>query len=317
MRILVTGAAGFIGSHLVERLVREGHSVVGLDCFTDYYDIRIKEINANDIKVAGATFLRKDLAEDDLSEAVRGVDVIFHSAAQPGLSASTPFNLYVRNNIVATEKLLRAAEKESSLKAFINLATSSVYGLHAGGNEMSEPKPASYYGVTKLAAEQLVLARARTSAFPGTSLRIFSVYGERERPEKLYHKLIKALLEGVPFPLHEGSPAHVRSFSYVGDIVDGCVQVLSKVDACIGEIFNLGNDTTHTTAEGIQLIEEIIGKKATFDMKPPRPGDQMDTAADITKARRVLGFAPKTDLREGLVREVEWYKEKIHGTLQS
>ncbi|TSC87113.1 MAG: 3-beta hydroxysteroid dehydrogenase/isomerase [Parcubacteria group bacterium Gr01-1014_8] len=316
MKILVTGAAGFIGSHLAERLVKDGHIVIALDCFTDYYDVRIKEINAGEVQSAGAKFLKLDLAEDDLVGAVSGVEAIFHCAAQPGISSSTPFESYVRNNIVATERLLLAAEKEPSLKVFINFATSSVYGVHANGNETMEPRPASYYGVTKLAAEQLVLARARSRGFPGISLRIFSVYGERERPEKLYHKLTKAILEDTPFPLFDGSREHVRSFTYVGDIVEACTQVLAAYEACIGEIFNVGNDTTHTTDEGINLIEGLVGKKATFEMQPARPGDQHDTAANIAKAHAAFGFAPKTDLREGLKREVDWYRAKIYGKLR-
>jgi nucleoside-diphosphate-sugar epimerase len=315
MRVLVTGSAGFIGSHLAERLLAAGHAVVGVDCFTDYYDTRIKEINVSDAVTGGMTLLRNDLATDDLADAVRGVEAVFHCAAQPGISAQTPFETYLRNNVIATERLLEAVARESSLKVFVNLATSSVYGLHASGNEAVEPKPASFYGVTKLAAEQLVLARARTDGFPGISLRIFSVYGERERPEKLYPKLIRSILEEKPFPLYEGSREHVRSFSYVGDIVEGCMQTLARYQEALGEIINLGNDATHTTGEGIEIIEELIGKKAVFEMHPPRQGDQKDTAAQIEKARRVLGFSPQVDLREGLRREVEWYKAKIHGRI--
>lgn len=308
MRILVTGGAGFIGSHLSERLAREGHSVIALDAFTDYYDVRIKERNAEEVKKAGATLVKKDLAVDDLSDVVKEIDVIFHCAAQPGISAATPFELYERNNIIATERLLKAAEKESSLKAFINFATSSVYGLQANGEESAEPKPASFYGVTKLAAEQLMMARARNSGFPGISLRIFSVYGERERPEKLYPRLITAILKGEPFTLFEGSREHVRSFTYVGDIVEGCVQVLNNYEKCIGEIFNLGNDATHTTGEGIDAVENIVGKKVHINLVPARFGDQKETAARIEKARSTFGFNPTTNLRNGLAREVAWHE---------
>lgn len=315
MKILVTGAAGFIGSHLCERLVHEGHTVVGLDAFTDYYDVRIKEINFQDVVKAGATFFKKNLALDDLSDAVRGCEAVFHCAAQPGISSDTPFDSYLRNNIIATERLLDAVEKDGSVRIFVNLATSSVYGLYANSDESSEPKPASSYGVTKLAAEQLVMARARTRGLPATSLRIFSVFGERERPEKLFHKLINAILEDTPFPLFENSREHVRSFSYIGDVIDGCVLVLNNYPKTIGELYNLGSEATNTTGEGIQIIEELLGKKAQYIMLPPRLGDQKDTAANIAKARATLGFSPRVGLREGLQREVEWYKTKIHGKL--
>lgn len=311
MKILVTGAAGAIGSHIAEALCREGHEVIAVDSFTDYYDRGIKELNAAAVKAAGADFRNVDLATDDLSPIVDGVDVIFHLAAQPGISAVTPFEKYLRNNVIATERLLAAAEKRP-LKGFINFGTSSIYGEYAKGDEKTAPKPTSNYGVTKLAAEQLVLSRHRDSGFPALSLRIFSVYGERERPEKLYHKLTKAILEDAEFPLHENAREMTRSYTYVGDIVDGCMLVLKNLDSCIGEIINLGSDATHTTGKGIDLIEEILGKKARFKIVPPRPGDQKETSADIAKAKRLFGYRPKVPLAEGLEREVKWYVEHIH-----
>lgn len=312
MKILVTGAAGAIGSHVAERLCRERHQVTAIDCFTDYYARPIKDLNADAVKKAGADFHNIDLASDDLSSAVNNAEVIFHLAAQPGLSATTPFEKYLRNNTVATERLLSAAEKSPSLKGFINFGTSSIYGAYANGDEKTEPKPTSNYGVTKLAAEQIVLARHRDHGFPALSLRIFSVYGERERPEKLYHKLTKAILEDTEFPLYENAREMVRSYTYVGDILDGCMLVLNKLDSSIGEIFNIGNNATHTTGEGIDLIQRILGKKARFKIMPPRSGDQQETSADITKAKRLLGYQPKVPLAEGLEREVKWYIENIH-----
>jgi len=315
MNILVTGAAGFIGSHLAEHLVALGHDVRGLDCFTDYYARALKELNAQQLAASGATFLPLDLAVDDLGEAVRDVEVVYHSAAQPGISAATPFETYVRNNITATYRLVEAVRRLSSLRCLVYISTSSVYGAEATGPETAEPQPTSYYGVTKLAAEQLALAHWREGGLPVCSVRLFSVYGPRERPEKLYPRLIRAILEDHAFPLFEGSEEHLRSYTYVADSVEGMVAVIDSLDRCIGEIFNIGIDAAITTAEGIRIVEEIIGKRARIVAKPRRPGDQVRTQADIAKARRVLGYDPTTPPEEGLAREVEWYRRHIHGRI--
>jgi len=317
MNILITGAAGFIGSYLAERLAELGHDVRGLDCFTDYYARPLKELNAKQVQEEGVEFLHLDLAEDDLGPAVQDAEFIYHLAAQPGISATTAFETYVRNNITATYRLLQAARQSPALKGFINISTSSVYGADATGDETTECKPTSYYGVTKLAAEQLVLAYARDQGFPACSLRLFSVYGPRERPEKLYPKLIRCILEDREFPLYEGSEHHMRSYTYVGDIVDGLVAVLDHWDKCIGEIFNIGTDVSITTAEGIRTVEKIIGRPARIARKPKRPGDQLKTHANIEKARRLLGYNPITTAREGLAREVAWYERDIHGKIDS
>lgn len=311
MKILVTGAAGFIGSHLVERLAALGHSVWGLDCLTDYYARSLKELNVQAITRAGAAFLPLDLASDDLSEALDGVDVVFHSAAQPGLSAACSFESYARNNITATYRLLEAASQAPSLRGFANISTSSVYGTYATGSETTEPRPTSYYGVTKLAAEQLALSYQRTRGLPACSLRLFSVYGPRERPEKLYSKLIQAMFEDREFSLYEGSEQHLRSYTYVGDIIDGFVAVLDNLDACAGEILNLGTDRTITTGEGIAIVEEIIGKPARIMTVPKRAGDQLRTEANIDKARALLGYEPATLPREGLAAQVAWYRDAV------
>jgi len=315
MNILVTGAAGFIGSHLAERLVALGHSVRGLDCFTGYYARSLKELNAGQLRQQGIELLPLDLVEDDLREAVQGIEFVVHAAAQPGISATTPFETYVRNNLTATYRLLQAVEQVTSLRGFVYLSTSSVYGAYATGPETSEPKPTSYYGVTKLAAEQLVLAYQRERGLPACSLRLFSVYGPRERPEKLYFRLIKSILEDRPFPLYEGSEHHQRSYTYVADALDGILAVLDRWERCVGEIFNIGSEATITTGEGIRLVEEIIGQPARIAPRPRREGDQLKTQANIDKARQLLGYNPGTTPREGLARQVAWYKEFVWGQI--
>jgi nucleoside-diphosphate-sugar epimerase len=313
MKTLVTGAAGFIGSHLAERLVALGHSVRGIDCLTDYYARSLKELNVQEIRRQGVQFLPLDLAEDDLDSAVRDIDIVYHLAAQPGISATTTFQTYARNNITATFRLLQAVAQSPSLQGFINISTSSVYGTYATGDEASEPKPTSYYGVTKLAAEQLVLSYERTLGLPSCSLRLFSVYGPRERPEKLYFRLIQHILEGRAFPLYEGSESHIRSYTFVGDVIDGLTAPLENLALCIGEIFNIGTDTTITTGEGMKIVQDIIGRPAKIVRKPRRAGDQLHTQANIAKARRILSYNPTTLPREGLKTQVEWYEQHILG----
>ena len=310
-KAVVTGVAGALGSHMAERLVKEGYVVVGIDSHTPYYSIDIKKANQKEVQAVGITCESLDLTKDSLDEVLDGASIIMHFAGQPGISAATPFEDYLNNNFIATERLLEAAEKISSLETFINIATSSVYGSRASGDEASEPKPTSFYGVTKLAAEQLALARAREKNFPALSLRIFSVYGERERPDKFFHKLITSIMKDEEVPLHEGSRDHVRSFSYVGDIIDGCMKALAHAPENVGEIFNLGSNVPHTTGEAIDIIENILGKKARFKAMPPRPGDQKETAANIAKAQRVLGWTPQVSLEKGLAREIEWLQRVV------
>jgi len=311
MKILVTGAAGFIGSHLSEKLLDLGYEVVGIDNFSPYYCVDLKKLNALDLQKRGIQVQKLDLATDDLKEVVSGVEAVFHFAAQPGISSTTPLEDYVKNNITATEKLYQAVKNLPNFKIFVNIATSSIYGKHATDDENTPPKPTSYYGVTKLAAEQLILAYQREEKFPACSIRLFSVYGERERPDKLYPKVIDSILNERPFPFYLGSETHLRSFTYVGDIVDGLVLVLKNYEKCTGEIINLGLNTATKVEDCLKIIEDYLGKKATYDLKPPRSGDQLETKANIEKARAILGYNPTTGPEVGLKREVDWFRDKI------
>ena len=197
------------------------------------------------------------------------------------------------------------------LKLFVNISTSSVYGAKATSTEEEAPRPISNYGVTKLAAEQLVLSQQRLGVIKACSIRLFSVYGPRERPEKLYTKLIKSILEERPFPLYEGSEHHERSFTYVDDIIDGLMRVLELPESCNGELINLGNEAVYTTGEGIAIIESILQKKAQLQIAPKRAGDQLRTSATIDKARDLLNYHPSTTFEDGLRSQVAWYLEKF------
>ncbi len=316
MRILVTGAAGFIASHLCEKLRDLGHEVVGLDNFNDYYSPALKRLNASDLKTKGIEVIEIDLNDNLQTVFQNPYDYIYHLAAQPGISAETPLSDYVTNNIFATQNLLDAVAKYNpNLKSFINIATSSVYGLVANVDENVPAKPISFYGSTKLAAEQLVLGQQRLGKLKACSIRLYSVYGPRERPEKLYTKLIENLYADKAFPLFEGSVKHERSFTYVGDIVDGLVAIIGKEEEVNGEIINLGTDEVHTTQEGINLVEEIMHKKLIVDHKPARKGDQEKTSAVIDKARKLLGYEPKVTFKKGLEQQVQWYLDKFTSSL--
>jgi UDP-glucuronate 4-epimerase len=312
MRILVTGAAGFIASHLCEKLKSLGHDVYGIDNFNDYYDVKLKELNASDLAQQGIVIFRKDL-NDDLGDVfATAYDYVFHLAAQPGISSDTALEEYVDNNIYATQNLLEAILKYNpDVKSFVNIATSSVYGIEATVDETEPAKPVSFYGVTKLAGEQLALGLQRTGKLNTCSIRLYSVYGPRERPEKLYTKLIENLYYDKPFPLFEGSVKHERSFTYVGDIVEGLAAIIGKEAKVNGEIINLGTDEVNTTQEGIHAVEVIMNKQLIIDNKPPRKGDQQRTAAVIDKAKNLLGYEPKTTLKQGLQKQVDWYLEKF------
>lgn len=309
MKILVTGAAGFIGSHTCERLHDLGHDVVGLDNFNDYYSLKLKTLNEKALLEKGIKIIKTDLRADNLAEALpKDINYIFHFAAQPGISASSTFEDYFTNNIIATKNLIDYALECTNLELFVNIGTSSIYGLEATFPETKAPEPASHYGVTKLAAEQLVLQKSREKLFKSCSLRLYSVIGPRERPEKMYTKLIACAYNGEAFPLYEGSATHLRSFTYVGDIVDGIVSVVGNDTKVDGEIINLGTEVEHTTQDGIEAVEQVIGQSIKIDHVKARVGDQLRTKANIDKARKLLNYNPQTTLLEGVKAQVEWYK---------
>ena len=312
MNILVTGVAGFIGSHTAERLSDSGHHVIGVDNFNDYYSLDLKQLNAKSLEDKGVKIINKDLRDADLNSVLpKDISYIFHFAAQPGISASSSFEDYFTNNVIATKNLVDYALQCKELKLFVNIATSSIYGLEATFPESVAVKPASHYGVTKLAAEQLVLQKSRELQMKACSLRLYSVIGPRERPEKMYTKLIACGLNDEAFPLYEGSNKHLRSFTYVGDIVDGVVSVIGNESKVDGEVINLGTEVEHTTQEGIEAVEKVLGRSIKVKIVPKRAGDQSRTKANIDKARRLLNYNPQTTLLESVTHQVNWYKENF------
>ncbi len=310
MNILVTGAAGFIGSHTAERLCDAGHHVIGVDNYNDYYNLGLKELNSRTLANKGITMINKDLRDDDLSSVLpSNVSYIFHFAAQPGISSTSSFEDYFTNNVIGTKNLIDYAMQCEKLKLFVNIGTSSIYGLEATFPETTAVKPASHYGVTKLAAEQLVLQKSREKLMNACSLRLYSVIGPRERPEKMYTKLISCAFQNKSFPLFEGSDKHLRSFTYVDDIVDGVVSVINNEEKVDGEVINLGTEVEHTTQDGIDAVEEVLGKKIDIAIVPKRAGDQSRTKANITKARSLLNYNPQTTLLESVTHQINWYKK--------
>ena len=312
MKILVTGAAGFIGSHCAERFLSLGYDVIGVDNFSDYYDVDLKHMNASAIKNKGGIILNHDLRNDNLQNALpNDINFIFHFAAQPGISTTSTFEDYFTNNIIASKNLIDYALQLPDLKLFTNIATSSIYGLEATYPEDKAPKPASHYGVTKLSAEQLVLQKSREGQMKACSLRLYSVIGPRERPEKMYTKLIACGFNNETFTLYEGSDKHLRSFTYVGDIIDGVVAVVDRIEQVDGEVINLGTEVEHTTQEGISTVEKVLGHSINIEIVPKRAGDQLRTKANINKAKQLLGYNPSTTLLHGVEKQVAWYKENF------
>lgn len=309
MNCLVTGAAGFIGSHLCDRLLADGHSVVGVDCFTSYYPRPVKQQNlASPLGHPRFRFHELDLSADSLGDAVAGVETVFHLAAMPGLVKSwTDVDLYTRHNLTATHRLLEAV-KGRPLKKFVYASTSSVYGKYASGDESLPTRPSSPYGITKLAGEQLVRVYGEEFGVPAVTLRFFSVYGPRQRPEMGYHLFINAVLTGKPITL-TGDGLHVRGNTFITDCVDATVA--AGFGALPGETFNLGGGELITISEVIRKIERLTGRAAIIERHPPRKGDQLATVADVSKLYRHLGWKPTTGLDEGLSQQIGWQKGRL------
>jgi nucleoside-diphosphate-sugar epimerase len=306
MKCLVTGAAGFIGSHLCERLLGAGHTVIGLDAFIPYYPRPLKEANLVACRAHPSfSFHALDLRQDSLAEVLDGVEVVFHLAAMAGLAKSwTDFELYESCNLTATHRLLEATRQVRSLHRFLYASTSSVYGRFSSGDEAMPTRPISPYGVTKLAAENLCRAHAEEHGLPLVVLRYFSVYGPRQRPDMGYAHFIHALLTDSPVTVY-GDGLQVRGNTYVADCVEATV---AAMEAPVGEIYNVGGGEAVSVWDVLHKVEALVGRQAVIRREPARPGDQRYTFADTSRLQRHLGWRPRTGLDEGLAQQVTWHR---------
>jgi UDP-glucose 4-epimerase len=310
MRSLVTGVAGFIGSHLAERLISEGYEVIGVDCFTDYYARSIKEQNLKELlKEPGFTFLEENLLETDLRKILIGVDCIFHQAAQAGVRASwgEEFEIYTSLNVLATQRLLEAC-KDSKIGRFVYASSSSVYGdsEELPLREGSLLKPISPYGVTKLAGEHLCCSYWKNYQIPVISLRYFTVYGPRQRPDMAFHKFIRAILNGEQIEIY-GDGKQTRDFTFISDAVSG--NILAMNSDAEGEVFNIGGGSRVLLNEVLDSIQKIAGKTAEIVYRDVQKGDVRHTLADTSKAKKYLGYNPMIDLETGLAEQWKWLKK--------
>jgi UDP-glucose 4-epimerase len=307
MKTLVTGVAGFIGSHLAEKLLAEGFEVVGVDNFLDNYPRHFKEKNLAGLQDRRKfDFVTADLLRADLKHLLRDVSHIFHLAGQPGVRSSWggEFQRYTENNIMATQLLLEAA-KELSLAKFVYASTSSVYGDtdDLPMREDGGTRPVSPYGATKLAAEHLCHLYWRAFAVPTVALRFFTVYGPRQRPDMFFHIFMRGLLRGEEIPLYDDGE-QTRDFTFCSDIVDGVLAAARYSGQ--GEVFNLGGGSEVSLLHAISLIEKIAGRKANLKRFDRQKGDVRHTSAQLDGARNKLGYAPKVGLEQGLAEQWAW-----------
>ncbi|SHJ89305.1 NAD-dependent epimerase/dehydratase family protein [Tepidibacter formicigenes] len=310
-KALVTGCAGFIGSHLCEKLIKEGFHVIGIDCFTDYYSKSIKKSNLSLlISNPNFIFIEGDLIKISLKEYLKDVEFIFHQAGQPGVRGSwgKEFDVYIDNNIFATQILLEEA-KDYNIKKFVYASSSSVYGNTniLPMKESQLPEPFSPYGVTKLAAEQLCHLYYENYGLPVISLRYFTVFGPRQRPEMAISSFIRSMFNDKELVVY-GDGNQVRDFTYIDDIVSA--NLLAAYSDIKGEVFNVASQNPVKLIDVIYMLEKIIGKKAIINFKESQKGDVKDTYGDISKIKKMLGYNPYFDIEKGLANHVK-YMEKL------
>ena len=302
MKYVVTGAAGFIGSHLTEALLSRGHEVRAVDCFSDYYDPALKEQNA-----AGLDVARLDLADEDLDLA--GVDGVFHLAGQPGMrSFGEVFEDYVTRNLLASRRVFETAAGAGVRVVFAS--SSSVYGdaERYPTPETARPRPLSPYGITKIGCEQLAYAYGSSFGLDAVVLRYYTFYGPRQRPDMAFARIADALATGTSFELF-GDGLQSRSFTYVADGVDATIAAMERASA--GAVYNVGGGREATMREAISILENVSGRSLELVERPVAAGDMRRTAPDVTAIERDLGWHATTSLEDGLRAQWEWASVRV------
>lgn len=311
-KAIVTGGAGFIGSTLAHRLLADGWDVTVVDRLSGYYDVAVKQEHLDGLRTEGADVVVADLLTADLDAVMEGADVVFHQAGQPGVRASWAdgFASYTTDNVLATQVLLEAANR-TGVTRFVYASSSSVYGDNEDFPfvERSLPAPRSPYGVTKLAGEHLVNLYAANFGLPAVSLRYFTVYGPRQRPDMATHRLIECALTGRAFRLH-GDGMQERDFTFVDDIVRANV-LAAGADVAPGTVCNLGGGSVVSMRDLIGIVEDATGRPVAIDQVGDQAGDVRRTGADTSAARTLLGWRAEVGLEEGVAAQVAWHRARM------
>jgi UDP-glucuronate 4-epimerase len=317
MKAVVTGVAGFVGSTLAGRLLREGHEVAGVDALTDYYDVAQKRSNLATLDgTPGFRLVEGDLNEVDLAALLDGADAVFHQAGQPGVRKSwgRDFDVYVDANVRATQRVLEACVEHPTVSRVVYASSSSVYGEAEAypTDEDDVPRPRSPYGVTKLAAEHLCSLYAANLGVPTVSLRYFTVYGPRQRPDMAFHRFIRATLAGDPVPLY-GTGEQIRDFTFIDDVVEANVLAATVPDVPAGSVLNIAGGSSISVNEVLDELGAIHGSPVRVDRQEAALGDVSRTGGATDRVQRVLGWKPRVAVRDGLRAEYDWLTGFVAG----
>jgi UDP-glucuronate 4-epimerase len=308
VRILITGAAGFVGSAIARRLLNDGHSVIGVDSLSDYYDVGLKEANLRRLEGSGFRFISGDLNTLDLDAMLDGVEIVYHEAGQPGVRKSwgSDFAIYSRANIDATQRLLEAVRGSGTLKKFVYASSSSVYGdaEKYPTTETDLPRPVSPYGVTKLAGEHLCSLYASNFSVPTVSLRYFTVYGPGQRPDMAFTRFAMASANNTPITLY-GTGEQIRDFTYIDDVVEANI-LAGFGSAAPGSVFNVAGGSSISVNEVLKLIETLSGNVLNIIRAGTVAGDVLRTGGSTAAIERELGWKPRVQIQDGLERQLAW-----------
>lgn len=313
MKALVTGAAGFIGSSIVKRLLADNYQVIGIDSMTDYYNRDLKVANVKRNEDSRFEFLEEDLNRVDLPAILDGVQYVFHQAGQPGVRKSwgSDFEIYTTENVKGTQRLLEAAKSSTSIQRLVYASSSSVYGNaeRYPTHELDRPQPVSPYGVTKLAAEHLCSLYASNFGVPTTSLRYFTVYGPRQRPDMAFTRFLRAAQLGEVLPLY-GTGGQIRDFTFINDVVEANIRA-ATTDAAPGAVYNVAGGSNVSMNDVLDIIQGLIGSKLQVNRTEAVAGDVWRTGGATERIEQDLSWSPSVSIEEGIAAQFDWVKSTL------